>query len=196
MPNRGSINEQRGNKNRVLSDGTLRDAVRGCWHVLLATIQVMIFSLISLQVIRPDNFSNCMAALAVATGAFVVALPKSTHLLTKRIAYGQLVIVYVRTVIHGPQEGVATHSIHVACSTALGAIASRVEGWWFRERECLCGGLKDGGFEREDGGLGRWKLFRLRRESVIHQYWFLVLCAKMKNIIRPILIFIKHKGSV
>ncbi|KEH22966.1 hypothetical protein MTR_7g063050 [Medicago truncatula] len=97
-----------------------------CFQVsmfLRTSFQVMIFSLISLQVIRLDNFSNCMAALAVATGAFVVALPKSTHLLTKRIAYGHLVIVYVSTVIHGPQEGVATHSIHVACSTALGAIA-------------------------------------------------------------------------
>ncbi|CAK8543735.1 unnamed protein product [Lathyrus sativus] len=108
----------------IVSDATLGETVKGCWHVLCATIQVMIFSLLSMQVIRPGHFGDCMAALAVAVGAFVVALPVSTNLLTKRIAYGQLVIIYVSTVIHGAEEGVATHSIHVACSTALGAIAS------------------------------------------------------------------------
>ncbi|XP_058737918.1 uncharacterized protein LOC131610067 [Vicia villosa] len=108
----------------IVSDATLGETVKGCWHVLCATIQVMIFSLLSLQVIRPGHFSDCMAALAVALGAFLVSLPVSTNLLTKRIAYAQLVIIYVSTVIYGAKQGVATHSIHVACSTALGAIAS------------------------------------------------------------------------
>jgi hypothetical protein len=109
----------------IVSDATLGDTIRGCWHVLLATIQVMVFSLLSLQVIRPGrHLGDYMAALAVATGAFFMALPRSTHLLTKRIAYGQLVIVYVSTVLHGAQEGVARQSIYVASSTALGAIAS------------------------------------------------------------------------
>ncbi|XP_061341495.1 uncharacterized protein LOC133287827 [Gastrolobium bilobum] len=108
----------------IVSDATLGDTLRGCWHVLLATLHVMILSLLSLQVIGPDNFTNGVAALAVAASAFVVALPESTHLLTKRIAFGQLVNVYVSTVIYGGQEGVAMHPIQVACSTALGALAS------------------------------------------------------------------------
>lgn len=108
----------------IVSDATLGETVKGCWHVLCATIQVMLFSLLSMQVIRPAHFGDYMAALTVAVGTFVVALPESTNLLTKRIAYGQLVIIYVSTVIYGAEEGVATHSIHVACSTALGAIAS------------------------------------------------------------------------
>ncbi|WJX79161.1 hypothetical protein P8452_62307 [Trifolium repens] len=79
----------------IVSDATLGDTIRGCWHVLLATIQVMVFSLLSLQVIRPGrHLGDYMAALAVAT------------------------------VLHGAQEGVARQSIYVASSTALGAIAS------------------------------------------------------------------------
>lgn len=108
----------------IVSDSTLGDTLRGCWHVLFATLQAMILSLLTLQVIRPENFTEGVAAVAVAASAFVVALPESTHLLTKRIAFGQLVIVYVSTVIHGAQAGVTAHSIHVACSTALGALAS------------------------------------------------------------------------
>lgn len=108
----------------IVSDATLGDTLRGCWHVLIASLQVMILSLLSLQVIGPGNFTNRVAAVAVAACSFVVALPESTHLMTKRIAFGQLVIVYVSTVIHGVQAGVAMHPIHVACSTALGALAS------------------------------------------------------------------------
>ncbi|CAL0326833.1 unnamed protein product [Lupinus luteus] len=108
----------------LVSDATLGDTLRGCWHVLIATLQVMILSLLSLHVKGPEYFDNRVAALAVAVCSFVVALPESTHLMTKRIAFGQLVIVYVSTVIHGAQRGVVMHPIHAASSTALGAIAS------------------------------------------------------------------------
>ncbi|ESW34649.1 hypothetical protein PHAVU_001G169100 [Phaseolus vulgaris] len=108
----------------IVSDGTLGDTLRGCWHVLCASIQVMILSLVSVQVIGPQNFTSHVAALAMAASAFLVALPvESTHLVTKQIAFGQLVNVYVRTSIDGG-EGFATHTIHVVCCTALGAAAS------------------------------------------------------------------------
>ncbi|CAL0310420.1 unnamed protein product [Lupinus luteus] len=108
----------------IVSDATLGDTLRGCWHVLIATLQVMILSLLTLHVIGPEHFSSRVAAVAVVVCSFVVALPESTHLMTKRIAFGQLVIVFVSTVIHGAQTGVVMHPIQVASSTALGAIAS------------------------------------------------------------------------
>ncbi|KAG2405976.1 uncharacterized protein HKW66_Vig0052310 [Vigna angularis] len=107
------------------SDAALGDTLRGCWHVLCASIQVMILSLLALQLIGPQNFTNLVAAVAMAISAFLVALPvESTHLVTKQIAFGQLVNVYVRTAIDGAEEKVAMHTIHVVCSTALGAVAS------------------------------------------------------------------------
>jgi hypothetical protein len=76
-------------------------------------------------VIGPARFSNIgLAAVAVAITTFLVALPESTPLMAKRIAFGQAVIVFVGAAIHGAEEGVVTHPIHVASSTALGALAS------------------------------------------------------------------------
>ncbi|TKY62266.1 p-hydroxybenzoic acid efflux pump subunit AaeB [Spatholobus suberectus] len=108
----------------IVSDATLGDTLRGCWHVLCSNIQVMVLSLLSLQLIGPHNFTNLVAALAMAGSAFAVALPESTNLVTKQLAFGQLVNVYVSTVVTGPEGGVAIHPIHVVCSTAFGAVAS------------------------------------------------------------------------
>lgn len=77
-----------------------------------------------LKVVGPAHFTSGLAAAAVAASAFVVAVPEWSHLTTKRIAFGQLVIVYVSTVVRGGEGGVLRHPIHVASSTALGAFAS------------------------------------------------------------------------
>jgi hypothetical protein len=108
----------------IVSDATLDDTLRGCWNALYATIQVMILCLLTFQVIGPARFSNVLAAVAVAITTFMVALPESTPLMAKRIAFGQAVIVFVGAAIHGAEEGVVTHPLHVASSTALGALAS------------------------------------------------------------------------
>ncbi|XP_028765600.1 uncharacterized protein LOC114750129 [Neltuma alba] len=108
----------------IVSDATLGDALRGCWHVFCASLQAMILSIAGLQLIGPANLTVPAAAGAVAVGALVVAMPESSHLMSKRIAFGQLVIVYVKTVIDGADAGVMAHPIHVASSTALGALAS------------------------------------------------------------------------
>ncbi|XP_030927910.1 uncharacterized protein LOC115954148 [Quercus lobata] len=108
----------------IVSDATLGDALRGCWHALFATIQALLPSMLCLWVIGPARFTNELAALAAATNAFLVALPESTHLMCKRIASGQIVIVYVGAAINGAKARAITHPIHVASSTALGVLAS------------------------------------------------------------------------
>ncbi|RVW33789.1 hypothetical protein CK203_074811 [Vitis vinifera] len=61
----------------------------------------------------------------VALSVFVVGLPEWTHLMAKRIAFGQIVIVYVgASIIHEEGAGAFMHLLHVASSTALGALAS------------------------------------------------------------------------
>lgn len=90
-----------------------------------ATCQVMASSVLALWLLGPARFTNEVAAAAVALNVFVVALPGSTHLMSKRIAFGQIVNVYVGTVILGPHDsGIVMHPTHVAASTALGALAS------------------------------------------------------------------------
>ncbi|KAF7144205.1 hypothetical protein RHSIM_Rhsim05G0189900 [Rhododendron simsii] len=108
----------------IVSDATLGDSVKGCWHALLATAQVLPASVLSLWLIGPEHFSAAIAAAAMAAGAFMVAVPEWSHLMTKRIAFGQFVIVYVGAVVYGKEAGDVMHPIHVAASTALGALAS------------------------------------------------------------------------
>ncbi|KAG5550174.1 hypothetical protein RHGRI_015208 [Rhododendron griersonianum] len=108
----------------IVLDATVGDSVKGCWHALLATAQVLPTSVVSLWLIGPEHFSPAVAAAAVAAGAFMVAVPEWSHLMTKRIAFGQIVIVYVGAVVYGKEAGDVMHPIHVAASTALGALAS------------------------------------------------------------------------
>ncbi|XP_035544987.1 uncharacterized protein LOC109006791 isoform X2 [Juglans regia] len=108
----------------IVSDATLGDALRGFWHALFATVQVLILSVLSLWIVGPARFTNGLAAVAVAINAFLVAVPESTPLISKRIAFGQIVIVYVGAVVQGAQTGSFMHPVHVASSTALGALAS------------------------------------------------------------------------
>ncbi|CAN6576386.1 unnamed protein product [Malus baccata var. baccata] len=110
----------------ILSDATLGEALRGFWHTLYGCIQVLILTLLSLRLIGPAHLSYFVSALAVALCTFVVALPGSTHLMSKRIAFGQIVIVYVGTAIHCAEadELVLMRPIQVCLSTVLGASAS------------------------------------------------------------------------
>ncbi|XP_062094351.1 uncharacterized protein LOC133800410 [Humulus lupulus] len=110
----------------IVSEATLGDALRGFWLVVYATVQVLIPATLSLWLVGPGRFTKEMAAVAVAVISFAVALPESTPLLCKRIAFGQTVIVYVGTVIiaDGHKQQAFMHPIHVASSTVLGALAS------------------------------------------------------------------------
>lgn len=58
----------------------------------------------------------------MAISAFAVALPDSTQL-CKRIALGQIVIVYVVGYIRGADTDAVMHPVHVAASTAVGVLA-------------------------------------------------------------------------
>lgn len=109
----------------IVSDANLGDTIRGCWHVFYATLQVLPLSILGLRVIGTARFSPSTAAGMVMLTAFLVALPNSTHLMSKRIAFGQIVIVYVDAVIHGKHYSSAmVHLVHVASSTALGGVAA------------------------------------------------------------------------
>ena len=108
----------------IVSDTTLGDTLRSFWHAFYATLQVTILSALGLWLVGPARFTNGLTVAAVALSAFVVALPESTHLMTKRLAFGQIVIVYVGVAIQGAETEVIEHLIRVASSAALGAMAS------------------------------------------------------------------------
>ncbi|XP_047323404.1 uncharacterized protein LOC124927100 [Impatiens glandulifera] len=107
----------------IVTDATLGDSMRGCWHAAYATCQGVVPAILALWLIGPARLSAGTTAVMVAISAFAVVLPESTHLVAKRIALGQIVLVYVIAYINGVDTHPVMHPVHVAASTALGAIA-------------------------------------------------------------------------
>ncbi|KAG5253691.1 P-hydroxybenzoic acid efflux pump [Salix suchowensis] len=110
------------------TDATLGDALHGCWLALYATVQSVGPALPRLWLIGPARLTNGTISLAVALGAFVVAFPEGTHLIAKRIALGQIVIMYVVAFINGvdTHDQAIMHSLNVAASTAIGVLACAI----------------------------------------------------------------------
>ncbi|KAG8375145.1 hypothetical protein BUALT_Bualt10G0069900 [Buddleja alternifolia] len=107
----------------IVTDATLGDTFRGCWLALYASLQGICPAILSLWLIGPARLTNSTTSALVAISAFVVALPENTHLISKRIALGQIVIVYVIAFINGAETEPVMHPIHVAASTAVGVVA-------------------------------------------------------------------------
>ncbi|CAI9098198.1 OLC1v1034807C1 [Oldenlandia corymbosa var. corymbosa] len=105
-------------------DATLGDTIRGCWHAVCATLQVLPFTAAAVMLVGSTRFSPAVGAAAVALTAFLVCLP-NTSLLTKRLAFGQIVIIYVDVIVHGKQHPEEImHPVHIAANTGLGAVAA------------------------------------------------------------------------
>ncbi|KAB5540793.1 hypothetical protein DKX38_013767 [Salix brachista] len=107
----------------IVTDATLGDALHGCWLALYATVQSLGPALLSLWLIGPARLSRGTISVAVALGAFLVVFPRGTHLVARRIALGQIVIVYVIAYINGVHTEAIMHPLHVAASTAIGVLA-------------------------------------------------------------------------
>lgn len=108
----------------IITDASLGDALCSCWLALYATAQSLGPAMLSLWLIDPSRLTRTFTSLAVALGAFVVALPESTHLVSKRIALGQIVIVYVMGFINnGEKTEPVMHTARVAVSTGVGVLA-------------------------------------------------------------------------
>ncbi|EYU23295.1 hypothetical protein ABFS82_01G057000 [Erythranthe guttata] len=107
----------------IVTDATLGDTLRGCWMAVYATVQGVCPAILSLWLIGPERLTATTTSVVVAISGFVVALPENTHLISKRIALGQIVIVYVIAFINGAETEPIMHPIRVAASTALGVAA-------------------------------------------------------------------------
>ncbi|XP_004295928.1 PREDICTED: uncharacterized protein LOC101294054 [Fragaria vesca subsp. vesca] len=108
----------------IVPDATLGDTLRGFWLALYATIQSVGPGILSLWLIRPARLTTSTTVVAVGLAAFVVVLPgEATHLVSKRIALGQIVLVYVIAFIKGGSVDAIMHPVHVAASTAVGVLA-------------------------------------------------------------------------
>ncbi|GAB2295735.1 hypothetical protein Dimus_029889 [Dionaea muscipula] len=110
----------------LVSEANLGDTLRGTWEALVATGLVIGPSMLNLWLIGPTRFGHSFSitALAVSISALGVALLNHVPLMSKKIAFGQIVIVYVGAAVQGSQTDIIMHPLHVAASTVTGALAS------------------------------------------------------------------------
>lgn len=108
----------------IVTNATLGDTIRGLWFAFYATLQTVCPAILCLWIIGgPRSLTTVSTSVVLAIAAFFIALPKSTHGVAKRIALGQLVIIYVVGYINAEHLDAIMHPIHVAASTAVGALA-------------------------------------------------------------------------
>ncbi|KAI4385540.1 hypothetical protein MLD38_003554 [Melastoma candidum] len=107
----------------VVTDATVGDTLMGCWHAALATAQTLGPAMLSLYLIGPMRLSSVVTAILTALAAFAVVVIRRTHVLCKRIALGQIVLIYVRGFIMKEEIDPIMHPLHVAASTAVGVLA-------------------------------------------------------------------------
>lgn len=112
----------------IIRDATLGETLRGCWLALCATIQSTVPAMLGFWCIGPAAkfFSEGTTVFAVALAAFVVVLPaeSTTHLMAKRLALGQIVVLYVVAYVREEvRRELLMHPLRVAASTALGVLA-------------------------------------------------------------------------
>ncbi|XP_024980917.1 uncharacterized protein LOC112517774 [Cynara cardunculus var. scolymus] len=108
----------------IVTGASLGDAFRGCWDAVCATFLTVIPAILGLWAIGPSRLTTALTSTVVAVAAFVVMLPDHrTHLVSKRIALGQIVIIYVVAYDMGGETDPVMHPVHVAASTAIGVLA-------------------------------------------------------------------------
>ncbi|KAL4558251.1 hypothetical protein LXL04_036449 [Taraxacum kok-saghyz] len=108
----------------IVTGASLGDTLRGCWDAICATVLTVIPAIIGLWALGPSRLTTALTSVVVGMAAFVVMLPDhKTHLVSKRIALGQIVIIYVVAYDMGGQTDPVMHPVHVAASTAIGVLA-------------------------------------------------------------------------
>uniref|UniRef100_M1DGC7 P-type trefoil n=1 Tax=Solanum tuberosum TaxID=4113 RepID=M1DGC7_SOLTU len=111
----------------VTSESTLGDTLSGCWDAILAMVQTMPLSMLGVWIATTNGrnrLSPIASSLALGVTSLLVAIVECTHIRCKKIAFGQLVLVFADGVIRGVHTSVFVHPLHVACSTVLGIVVS------------------------------------------------------------------------
>lgn len=108
----------------IITGASLGDTIRCCWDAICATLLTVIPAILGLWAIGPSRLTTALTSVLVGLAAFVVMLPDhKTYLVSKRIALGQIVIIYVVAYDMGGETDPVMHPVHVAVSTAIGVLA-------------------------------------------------------------------------
>ncbi|CAM0950606.1 unnamed protein product [Alopecurus aequalis] len=113
----------------IVTDATVGTALRAASSALHATVMGAVPSVMALWLAHRMGVGESVLATSavVALSTFAVALPESPGPVAKRIALGQIIIIYVakfRRGEHPSHELVLEHPANVVLCTALGVVAA------------------------------------------------------------------------
>ncbi|XP_068644668.1 uncharacterized protein [Aristolochia californica] len=108
----------------ICADATFGEALYGTVCALYGSLQGVVPAVVVLWAVGPARFTITVSTVAIALSAFLVALPESTHVIVKRVALLQIVVVYVTTFMHGTGTDPVMHPLRVGVSSGVGAIAA------------------------------------------------------------------------
>ncbi|CAM0145726.1 unnamed protein product [Urochloa decumbens] len=110
----------------IVTDATLGTALRGAVSALHATLMGAAPSVLALWLAHRTGATQSVLATStvVALTAFAVALPESVGPVAKRVALGQIIIIYVATFRRGEGFAPLMHPANVVACTALGVTAA------------------------------------------------------------------------
>jgi hypothetical protein len=113
----------------IVTDATVGTALRAAASALHATVMGAVPSVVALWLAHRMGVAESVwvTSAVVALSTFAVALPESPGPVAKRIALGQIIIIYVakfRRGEHPSHELVLEHPANVVLCTALGVAAA------------------------------------------------------------------------
>ncbi|CAN6339287.1 unnamed protein product [Urochloa humidicola] len=110
----------------IVTDATLGTALRGAVSAVHATLMGVAPSVLALWLAHRTGATQSVLATSavVALTTFVIVLPESVGPVAKRIALGQIIIIYVARFQQGERFAPLVHPWNVVACTALGVVAA------------------------------------------------------------------------
>eukprot|EP01018_Ginkgo_biloba_P034008 Gb_26774 [translate_table: standard] len=105
----------------VVGESSLGEALRASCSVLAGTVNGVCPTIVILWLIKPVRFSLWVTTVCVTVSSFIIAYPKATHITSKRVAFAQIVIIYISAFMMRESMNAVTYPLRVAGTTALGA---------------------------------------------------------------------------
>lgn len=105
----------------VVGEASFGEALRSAFSVLVGTLHGVFPTIATLWFIKPQRFSVWTTTACVTVSCFSIAYPKVTNITSKRVAFAQVVIIYISAFMMKETMDAVTYPLRIAGSTALGA---------------------------------------------------------------------------
>lgn len=108
----------------ISGEATLGETLHGVACTLAGSVPAVLLASLVMSLIKPGELSVGFRTVAVVLSSLLVALVDFLPLLAKRVALGQIILIYVAPLTIQGERSAVWQAVHVAASTALGVVAA------------------------------------------------------------------------